>query len=294
LIEMYDTNCLRKHCGVVSQTNVLFARSIYENIVYGMADPPGPDSDQFLNVCKMAEAWEFIVKFANKQYTMIGEKGVRLSGGQKQRIAIARVIIRQPTFLFLDEATSALDAINEKAVQIALDDMLEKFQGVAIVVAHRLTTICNCDKIVVMGDDGTKVEEGTHEELLRVPKQIDSEGKPIAGAGLYHTLWDTQQIGGGSTELNEDASPQVNFLHLKMQAQEDELKKIRRELEWLQLKPTDQSKKASPRIANHVLGAEDFGDEFFPLPILTRSASSPEPNKVFKSKRNTAPCVGVI
>ena len=76
------------------------------------------------------------------------------------------MIIRQPTFLFLDEATSALDAINEKAVQQALDEMLSKFNGVAIVVAYRLTTICNCDKIVVMGDDGTKVEE----DLLRVPK----------------------------------------------------------------------------------------------------------------------------
>jgi len=172
LIEMYDTNTLRLHCGVVSQTNVLFARSIYENIVYGMDDPPGPESDRFIEVCKLAEAWEFIVKFGNKQYTMVGEKGARLSGGQKQRIAIARVIIRQPTFLFLDEATSALDAINEKAVQQALDDMLSKFRGVAIVVAHRLTTICNCDKIVVMGDDGTKVEEGTHEDLLKSPREL--------------------------------------------------------------------------------------------------------------------------
>merc|ERR1711959_551323 len=120
----------------------------------------------------------------------------KLSGGQKQRIAIARVIIRQPTFLFLDEATSALDAINEKAVQQALDKMLAKFNGVAIVVAHRLTTICNCDKIIVMGDDGTKVEEGTHEQLLRVPKRVDAEGTPIVGPGLYHTLWDTQQVEG--------------------------------------------------------------------------------------------------
>jgi ABC-type multidrug transport system fused ATPase/permease subunit len=120
----YDTNNLRHHCGIVSQTNVLFARSIYENIVYGMFDPPGPESEQFMEVCKMAEAWEFISKFANKQYTLIGERGARLSGGQKQRIAIARVLIRQPTFLFLDEATSALDAINESAVQKALDDML--------------------------------------------------------------------------------------------------------------------------------------------------------------------------
>lgn len=148
---------------MVAQTNVLFARSIYDNIAYGMEHPPGPESDEFLEVCRQAQAWEFIQKFPNKQYTRVGEEGVKLSGGQKQRIAIARVIIRQPTFLFLDEATSALDAINEKAVQQALDKMLAKFNGVAIVVAHRLTTICNCDNIVVMGDDGTKVEEGTHD-----------------------------------------------------------------------------------------------------------------------------------
>lgn len=198
-IEEYDTNFLRKHCGIVSQENVLFARSIYENVVYGMTNPPGPESDEFIDVCKKAMAWQFIQNFPQKQYTQIGAKGVKLSGGQKQRIAIARVIIRQPTFLFLDEATSALDAINEKAVQAALDEMLTKFQGVAIVVAHRLTTICNCDKIIVMGDDGTKVEEGTHEELMKAPKQVDSKGEPVAGKGLYHTLWDTQQMEGTDT-----------------------------------------------------------------------------------------------
>jgi len=96
--------------------------------------------------------------------------------------------------------TSSLDAINEKAVQQVMDEMLGKFNGVTIVVAHRLTTICNCDKIIVMGDDGTKVEEGTRHELLQVPKQEDANGKPIAGPGLYHTLWDTQQVESTGSE----------------------------------------------------------------------------------------------
>ena len=91
---------------------------------------------------------------------MGGAGGVKLSGGQKQRVAIARVIMRQPTFLLLDEATSALDAINEAAVQRTLDSMLTKHRGIALVVAHRLTTICNCDKIVVMGNNGRAVEQG--------------------------------------------------------------------------------------------------------------------------------------
>jgi ABC-type multidrug transport system fused ATPase/permease subunit len=234
-IEEYDTQHLRKHCGVVSQNNVLFSRSIYENIVYGMDDPPGPESDQFKEVCCKAEAWEFINKFPNKQYTQLGEKGVKLSGGQKQRIAIARVIIREPTFLFLDEATSALDAINEKSVQSALDEMLKQFQGVAIVVAHRLTTICNCDKIVVLGDDGTKVEEGTHEQLLQVPKRTDTEGKPVAGPGLYHTLWDTQQVEGistGETRIPKN-NKKVEEMEREIASQQQELRSLRNEVLWL-------------------------------------------------------------
>ena len=203
LIEKYDINILRKHIGIVAQTNVLFNRSLYENIVYGIDHPPTPESDEFKEVCVQAQAWDFIQRFPNKQYTIIGEEGVKLSGGQQQRIAIARVIIRKPTFLLLDEATSSLDAINEKAVQQAMDKMLTKFNGVALVVAHRLTTICNCDKIIVMGDDGTKVEEGTHQELLKVPKQEDSNDNPIAGPGLYHTLWDIQQVENKSSEITK-------------------------------------------------------------------------------------------
>ena len=90
---------------------------------------------------------------------------MKLSGGQKQRLAIARAIIRKPTILLLDEATSALDSVNEKEVQKALDEMLKRHSGVAIVIAHRLTTIKNCDKIIVM-EKGKKVEEGTHGAVL--------------------------------------------------------------------------------------------------------------------------------
>ena len=250
LIEKYDTNVLRKHCGVVAQTNVLFARSIYENIVYGMENPPGPESAEFIEVCRQAQAWEFINKFPNKQFTRVGEEGVKLSGGQKQRIAIARVIIRQPTFLFLDEATSALDAINEKAVQQALDEMLSKFNGVAIVVAHRLTTICNCDKIVVMGDNGTKVEEGTHEELLRVPKQVDEEGKPVVGPGLYHTLWDTQQVDSAGSDNTTALREKLKKQQAEMETQQQRIEKQMQEIRALRqqlniLTPSKKSTKES-------------------------------------------------
>eukprot|EP01048_Picozoa_sp_COSAG05_P011690 COSAG05_NODE_1119_length_5816_cov_7.262375_6_plen_180_part_00 len=120
-------------------------------------------------------------------------QGVKLSGGQKQRLAIARAIIRKPTILLLDEATSALDSVNEKEVQKALDSMLQTHCGVAIVIAHRLTTVKNCDKIAVL-DNGCKVEEGTHEELMAiaVEMQADSEGGQKIKKGHYHKMWDTQ------------------------------------------------------------------------------------------------------
>ena len=152
-----------------------------------------------------------------------------MSGGQQQRIAIARVIIRQPTFLFLDEATSSLDAINEKAVQEAMDEMLGEFNGVAVVVAHRLTTICNCDKIIVMGDNGTKVEEGTHEELLEVPKMVDENGKPVVGPGLYHTLWDTQQEDGRSG-TNAELRDLVGKLEAQIECQMNEIKEMKKKM----------------------------------------------------------------
>lgn len=234
-IEKYDIGVLRKHSGVVAQTNVLFNRSLYENVVYGMEDPPSPESEEFKEVCEQAQAWDFIQAFPNKQYTLTGEEGVKLSGGQQQRIAIARVMIRRPTFLFLDEATSSLDAINEKAVQQAMDRMLDAFNGVAIVVAHRLTTICNCDKIIVMGDKGTKVEEGTHQELLQKPKQVDENGTPAVGPGLYHTLWDIQQTegsvdGGGSGGGDVELIDLVKRLEAQIESQQKQIEQMKKKI----------------------------------------------------------------
>ena len=151
-IAHYDVHHLRRNIGIVSQDNVLFSTSIKENIMYGMGQGhlPEPTDEEIWAICDKANATEFINSFPNKHYTNVGERGVKLSGGQKQRIAIARAMIRKPTILLLDEATSALDAASEKVVQKALDDMLTEHDGVAVVVAHRLTTIKNCNTIVVM------------------------------------------------------------------------------------------------------------------------------------------------
>lgn len=156
----YDVHHLRRNIGVVAQDNVLFSTSLYNNIVYGMGQGnlPQPTMAQVWAACDAANVTEFVHTFPNGLHTFIGEKGVKLSGGQKQRLAIARAIIRHPTILLLDEATSALDSVNEKEVQKALDAMLKLHSGVAICIAHRLTTIKNCDKIVVM-HEGKKVEE---------------------------------------------------------------------------------------------------------------------------------------
>jgi ABC-type multidrug transport system fused ATPase/permease subunit len=168
-IDKFDVHYLRRSIGIVSQDNVLFATSIRENICYGMGQGhlKKPSVEEVWDICEKANAREFIEGFPNLLNTHVGERGVKLSGGQKQRIAVARAMVRKPGILLLDEATSALDPVNEKVVQKALDNLMEEHHGCAIVIAHRLTTIKNCDNIVMM-DNGKKVEEGTHKELLKI------------------------------------------------------------------------------------------------------------------------------
>merc|ERR1712139_415122 len=114
-----------------------------------------------------------------------------LSGGQEQRIAIARALIRRPTILLLDEATSALDAVNERVVQTAIDKMMDaRGSGCSITIAHRLTTVRNCDLICVM-QKGRVVEEGAHNELMMREVVKDEDGDVVAG--FYRNLWEVQQ-----------------------------------------------------------------------------------------------------
>jgi len=117
---------------------------------------------------KVVNAYDFIMSFPDKFQTQVGSKGTQLSGGQKQRIAIARAILRNPHILLLDEATSALDGESERIVQAALDDLLAKQKRTTIIVAHRLSTVRNADKIVVL-DKGIVVETGRYDELISKP-----------------------------------------------------------------------------------------------------------------------------
>jgi ABC-type multidrug transport system fused ATPase/permease subunit len=214
-IQDYDVHFLRRSIGIVAQDNVLFATSIKENIIYGMGQGhlPMPTDEEIWDVCEKANAREFIESFPNRLNTHVGERGVKLSGGQKQRIAIARAMIRKPKILLLDEATSALDPVNEKVVQRALDQLMDEHAGVAIVIAHRLTTIKNCDNIVMM-EDGRKAEEGTHAELMAIQVKKDKSDKVLQG--LYHNQWDTQMgvesFGSPEHMTKEQLAGRVEYL----------------------------------------------------------------------------------
>ena len=161
---------LRQAIGVVQQDVYLFSGTVAENIAYGK---PGATRDEIVAAAKLAGADGFIRELKDGYDTYVGERGVKLSGGQKQRISIARVFLKNPPILLLDEATSALDNESEILVGQSLDALAKG--RTTLTIAHRLTTIKNADRILVLGRDGIE-EEGTHEELL-------------ARKGIYYRLW---------------------------------------------------------------------------------------------------------
>ena len=159
-VRKYNINHLRNICGIVQQEPILFNATIAENLRIGF---PECTRKRMIEVCKMANAHDFIQALPNGYDTLIGDGGVQLSGGQKQRVAIARTLARDPKVLLLDEATSALDAQSESIVQSALDNAAKGRS--TIMIAHRLSTIRNADKIVVF-EKGEIAEQGTHAELV--------------------------------------------------------------------------------------------------------------------------------
>ena len=175
-IKHISNDTLRQQVSVVPQQIDLFAGSVIENIALGDFEP---DMKRVLEISEHLGITEFVEQMPNGFNTYVGENGSALSGGQKQRIAIARALYRDPQILILDEATSALDSISEQYVQRTIRALREQEKTV-IIIAHRLSTIKNADKIVVL-DHGKVVEEGLHDDLLR----LDS---------AYNRLW-TQQFG---------------------------------------------------------------------------------------------------
>jgi ABC-type multidrug transport system fused ATPase/permease subunit len=159
-IKEFRLDNLRGQIGFVLQDTVLFYGSVRENIAYGR---PEASEDEIIEAAKLSNAHEFISKMPNGYDTLVGESGITLSGGQRQRIGIARAVVRNSPILILDEPTASLDTESEKIVMEALEKLMEG--RTVITIAHRLTTIRDADKIIVL-NNGLVIEEGTHEELI--------------------------------------------------------------------------------------------------------------------------------
>ncbi len=183
-----DPRALRSRIALVPQDVAIFAASVADNIRYGR---PEASDEEVAAAARLAHADEFIARMPEGYRSLVGERGVTLSGGQRQRIAIARAILRDAPLLLLDEATSALDAESETLVQAALSTLM---QGrTTLVIAHRLATVLDCDRILVM-DKGRIVEQGTHAEL-------------VAAGGLYARLAELQFRSGAAPLEAAAATP---------------------------------------------------------------------------------------
>jgi subfamily B ATP-binding cassette protein MsbA len=166
---------LLSHIAVVTQDPFLFNTTIGENIRHGR---PGASTEDVVAAAKAAYIHDFIAGLPKGYDTVVGDRGAKLSGGQRQRITLARAILRNPAILILDEATSALDAESEKAVQAALDHLMRAKGRITFVIAHRLSTVKNADRILVV-DDGRIAEQGSHDSL-------------VGRGGVYASLYATQ------------------------------------------------------------------------------------------------------
>lgn len=173
-IRQYKQQELRRNIGIVQQDVFLFSDSVTHNIAYAK---PEAEQSEVENAARLAAADKFIEELPNKYATEIGERGVKLSGGQKQRLAIARVFLKNPPIVILDEATSSLDNYTEKLIQESLDKLAEN--RTTLIIAHRMSTIKNADKIIVL-NNGEVAEIGTYSTLM-------------SGGGLYYNLYNAQK-----------------------------------------------------------------------------------------------------
>lgn len=177
-ISLATQDSVRSQMAVIPQDTLLFHRTLIDNIRYGKLDAT---EEEVIEACKRAHIHDYIMSLPKNYHTLAGERGIKLSGGQRQRISIARAILKNAPILLLDEATSALDSQTEKLIQQSLDKLMESNDKTVIAIAHRLSTLKNMDRIIVL-DQGKIVEEGTHEMLMQ---QEDS---------TYSKLWKLQAI----------------------------------------------------------------------------------------------------
>nr|ACI24156.1 ATP-binding cassette sub-family B member 2 [Toxoplasma gondii] len=183
-IREINIQSLRSLIGLVGQEPVLFSMSVADNIRYAK---PEATLEEVVHAAKLANADSFISTFPDGYDTQVGKGGSQLSGGQKQRIAIARALLTQPRMLILDEATSALDAESERIVQATLDNVIATKERVTLMIAHRLSTVRDADKIVVLSNEDKRgsqvVEVGTHDELMAIPDGVYRHLVKVAEGG---------------------------------------------------------------------------------------------------------------
>ena len=172
-VRKLDLEFLRKNVGIVTQDTYLFNGTIRENLMYANVHASIEEMEE---ACKKANIHDYIMKLEKGYDTPVGNRGLKLSGGEKQRISIARVLLKNPAVMIFDEATASLDSISEKAIQDAIDPLIDS--RTSILIAHRLSTILAADEILVV-KDGTIVERGTHKDL-------------VSAGGVYTELYNTQ------------------------------------------------------------------------------------------------------
>jgi ATP-binding cassette subfamily B (MDR/TAP) protein 1 len=212
-----NVSWLRDQIGLVQQEPTLFDATILENIRYGN---PNATQDEVEAAARRANAYDFITAFPDQFNTYVGERGTQLSGGQKQRIAISRAILKPRQLLLLDEATSALDSESEHLVQDALDKLMKAKSQTAIVIAHRLSTLRNADRIAVIADGKVK-EIGTHDELMSKPN------------GRFRRLSALQSLDGGDSEIKSLMAAAAKELEEK-ENNRNSVKNEETETEWEQ------------------------------------------------------------
>jgi ATP-binding cassette subfamily B protein len=172
-IDQYRLASLRRQIGIVMQDVFIFSGTVADNIAFGK---PEASKDEIIEAAKLARLHDFITSLPDGYQTLIGERGINLSGGQRQRLTIARALLTDPRILILDDSLSFVDANTEKEIQIAIEDAMEG--RTCFIIAQRLSTIKNADRIMVL-DDGKIIEFGTHTELL-------------ARDGVYRRIYETQ------------------------------------------------------------------------------------------------------
>lgn len=175
-IKEYTVESLRSSIAVIPQDTVLFNDTIRYNIAYGR---PGATEAEIYDAARRADIHEAILSWPNGYDTVVGERGLKISGGEKQRVSIARAILKDAPIILMDEATSSLDSVTESRIVDQLEQVFS--DRLILVIAHRLSSIMNADKIVVLGEKGQVVESGTHQTLMERSE-----------VGAYRQLWNQQ------------------------------------------------------------------------------------------------------